>query len=62
MMVAFQGTVASIVNFLSFCRQESLHSAVFFSNLLHSFAFIRKTIELFDKTMSQLALESIMNK
>ncbi len=52
MMVASQRTVAGIVDFLSFCRQESSHSAVFFTNLLNSFAFICKTIELFDKAMS----------
>ena len=62
MMVVFWGTEASIVDFLSFCRQESSHSAVFFTNLLDSVAFICKTIELFDKTMSKLTLESIINK
>ena len=52
MMVVFWGTEASVINFLSFCGQESLHAAVFFTNLLDSFAFICKTVELFDKTMS----------
>ncbi len=52
MMVVLWGTEASVVNFMSFYRQESLHAAVFFTDLLDSFAFICKTVELFDKTMS----------
>ncbi len=59
MMTVLQGTLASIVDFLLFCRQEGLDSTIFLTDLLNGIFLICQTIQSFDKTVGELALLSI---